>query len=159
MAEREKKQSTKLVDGGRRREWRGRLVNPPIERASTILFDSISELHGSRPGLGKYRYGLQGTATQWALSDALTQLEPGAAGTALYSSGLAAIMTALFTVLSPGDELLATTPFTDRRGNFAKRSSSASGFRHVIMIRASAPPLPRPSAKKLAQSCLKAPVL
>ncbi len=108
MAEGEKKQSTKLVEGGRRREWRGRLVNPPIERASTILFDSTADLHGSRPGLGEYRYGLQGTATHWALSDALTQLEPGAAGTALYSSGLAAITTALFTVLSPGDELLAT---------------------------------------------------
>jgi cystathionine beta-lyase len=97
-----------LVEGGRRREWRGRLVNPPIERASTILFDSISELRGSRPGLGEYRYGLQGTATQWALSEALTELEPGAAGTALYSSGLAAITTALLAVLSPGDELLAT---------------------------------------------------
>src|ERR1044072_1797505 len=106
MAEREKKQSTKLVEGGRRREWRGRLVNPPIERASTILFDSTSELHGSRPGLGEYRYGLQGTATQWALSEALTQLEPGAAGTALYSTGLAAITASLMAVLSAGDELL-----------------------------------------------------
>ncbi len=108
MDENEKKQATMLVEGGRRREWRGRLVNPPIERASTILFDSVSELHGSRPGLGEYRYGLQGTATQWALSEALTDLEPGASGTALYPSGLAAITTALFTVLSPGDELLAT---------------------------------------------------
>jgi len=108
MSESDKRISTKLVEGGRRKEWRGRLVNPPIERASTILFDSTAELHGSRPGLGEYRYGLQGTATQWALSEALTQLEPGAAGTALYSSGLAAITTALLTVLSPGDELLVT---------------------------------------------------
>ena len=108
MSGRDRSQWTRLVEGGRRKEWRGRLVNPPVERASTILFDSSDELHGSRPGLGEYRYGLQGTATQWALSDALTQLEPGAAGTSLYSSGLAAITTALFTVLSPGDELLAT---------------------------------------------------
>jgi len=108
MSEREKKPSTGLVEGGRRKEWRGRLVNPPVERASTILFGSTAELHGSRPGLGKYRYGLQGTATHWALSEALTGLEPGAAGTALYSSGLAAVTTALLTVLSPGDELLVT---------------------------------------------------
>lgn len=108
MSGRDRSPWTKLVEGGRRKEWRGRLVNPPVERASTILFDSSDELHGSRPGLGEYRYGLQGTATQWALSDALTQLEPGAAGTSLYSSGLAAITTALLTVLSPGDELLAT---------------------------------------------------
>src|ERR687884_1304725 len=100
--------STRLVEGGRRKEWRRRLVNVPVERASTILFDSVAELHSSKPGLGSYRYGLQGTATQWALSEALTQLEPGAAGTALYSSGLAAITTALLTVVSPGDELLVT---------------------------------------------------
>ena len=108
MNEREKRPLTKLVEGGRRREWRRRLVNPPVERASTILFDSSAELKGSAPRLGEYRYGLQGTATQWALSEALTELEPGAAGTALYSSGLAAITTALLTVLSPGDELLVT---------------------------------------------------
>ena len=108
MSERDKRTSTKLVEGGRRKEWRGRLVNPPVERASTILFDSIAELDSSRPGLGEYRYGLQGTATQWALAEALTNLEPGAAGTALFSTGLAAITTAVLAVLSPGDELLVT---------------------------------------------------
>ncbi|NUR44773.1 MAG: cystathionine beta-lyase [Sphingomonas sp.] len=108
MSDGDKRPLTKLVEGGRRREWRGRLVNPPIERASTILFDSVADLNGSRPALGEYRYGLQGTATHWALSDALTQLEPGAAGTALYPSGLAAISGALLSVLSAGDELLVT---------------------------------------------------
>src|SRR5687767_15751400 len=108
MTDREKRQSTKLVEGGRRKEWRGRLVNPPVERASTILFDSVAELREGTPKLGEYRYGLQGTATQWALAEALTELEPGAAGTLLYSSGLAAITTPLLTVLSPGDELLVT---------------------------------------------------
>jgi cystathionine beta-lyase len=102
-----KRPGTRLVHGGRRKEWRGALVNPPVERASTLLFDSVGELHGSRPGLGTYRYGLQGTATQWALAEALTELEPGAAGTALYSSGLAAISIPLLAVLRPGDELLA----------------------------------------------------
>ena len=107
MTKRETGKATRLVEGGRRKEWRGRLVNPPVERASTILFDSVAELHRSRPGLGSYRYGLQGTATQWALAEALTELEPGAAGTALYSSGLAAITAPLLAVLRPGDELLA----------------------------------------------------
>src|SRR3954451_142619 len=100
-------QSTKLVEGGRRKEWRGRLVNVPVERASTILFDSVDELHGASPALGRYRYGLQGTATHWALAEALTGLEPGAAGTILYPTGLAAITTPLLTLLSSGDELLA----------------------------------------------------
>ena len=106
MTKRKKGTATRLVESGRRKEWRGRLVNPPVERASTILFDSVAAMQGGKPALGVYRYGLQGTATHWALSEALTELEPGAAGTALYSSGLAAITTALLAVLGPGDELL-----------------------------------------------------
>ena len=106
MSSKDERPNTKLVEGGRRKNWRGRLVSVPVERASTILFDSVEDLHASRPGLGVYRYGLQGTATHWALSDALTELEPGAEGTALFSSGLAAITTALLAVLTPGDELL-----------------------------------------------------
>jgi cystathionine beta-lyase len=106
MSDKNRRKPTILVEGGRRRDWRRRLVNPPVERASTILFDTVADLEGSRPGLGTYRYGLQGTATQWALAEALTELEPGAAGTALYSSGLAAITTPLLAVLRPGDELL-----------------------------------------------------
>jgi cystathionine beta-lyase len=106
MTERSRGKATQLVEGGRRKEWRGRLVNPPVERVSTVLFDSVADMKSSRPAHGVHRYGLQGTATQWALAEALTELEPGAAGTALYSSGLAAITTALLTVLSPGDELL-----------------------------------------------------
>ena len=104
---RKAKDQTRLIEGGRRREWRGRLVNVPVERASTILFDTVDELHKSRPGLDQYRYGLQGTATHWALSEALTELEPGAAGTILFPTGLAAITAPLLTLLSPGDELLA----------------------------------------------------
>ena len=106
MSDEKLRQSTQLVEGGRRREWRGRLVNVPVERASTILFDDADDLNASKPGLGNYRYGLQGTATHWALSEALTALEPGAAGTVLYPSGLAAVTGPLLAILSPGDELL-----------------------------------------------------
>ena len=106
MTSGEKGKATRLVEGGRRKMWRGKLVNVPVERASTILFDRVAELEGSKPGLGTYRYGLQGTATHWALAEALTELEPGAAGTTLYSSGLAAITTPLLSLLSPGEELL-----------------------------------------------------
>lgn len=97
---------TRLVEGGRRKEWRGRLVNPPVERASTILFDSVAEIDRTQAALGTYNYGLQGTATHWALSEALTALEPGAAGTALFCSGLAAVTSCLLAVLESGDELL-----------------------------------------------------
>lgn len=138
MSDKKKRTGTRLAEGGRRKEWRGPLVNVPIERASTILFDSVADMRGSKPGLGVYRYGLQGTATHWALADALTELEPGAAGTALYSSGLAAITTALLAVLSPGDQLLVpdnvygpTRKFCD---SFLKRYGIAARYYDPLAI-------------------------
>jgi len=104
----DRKPDTNLVHGGRRPEWRGRIVNPPVHRASTILFDTVAELRATAPEFGVPYYGLHGTPTTWALAEALTELEPGAAGTMLYSTGLAAVTAALLTVLSPGDELLVT---------------------------------------------------
>jgi cystathionine beta-lyase len=106
MTDGESGPATKLAHGGRRAEWRGKLVNVPVERASTILFDDVAELRASKPGHGQYRYGLQGTATYWALAEALTELEPGAAGTILYPTGLAAITGPLLALLSAGDEVL-----------------------------------------------------
>jgi len=103
----DKRPDTQIVNGGRRREWRDRLVNVPVARGSTILFDTVAELNAaSPPRLGKGAYGLQGNETHWGLSDALTGIEPGAAGTALTPSGLAAITAALTAVLSSGDDLL-----------------------------------------------------
>jgi cystathionine beta-lyase len=101
-----RRSETSLVHGGRRKEWRGRLVNPPVHRGSTILFDSVAEMRAAAPEFGKAYYGLHGTPTQWALAEALTEMEPGAAGTMLYPNGLAAVTAALMTVLSAGDELL-----------------------------------------------------
>src|ERR1700761_8882110 len=94
---------TRIVSAGRRREWTQGIVNPPVWRASTILFDSVADLRaaGAAPNDGLY-YGRRGTPTQWALADALTAIEPGAAGTMLYPSGVAAIAQALLTVLRPG---------------------------------------------------------
>jgi cystathionine beta-lyase len=103
-----KQPDTRLVHGGRRREWRGRTVNPPVHRASTILFDNVAELRAAAPEFGKAYYGLHGTPTQWSLAEALTEIEPGAAGTFLYSSGLAALTAAILTCVSAGDELLVT---------------------------------------------------
>ena len=132
------KPSTRLIEGGRRKAWRGKLVNVPVERASTILFDDVAEMRDNVAGLGTYRYGLQGTATHWALAEALTELEPGAEGTALYSSGLAAITTALLAVLSPGDELLVpdsvygpTRKFCD---TFLKRFGVATRYYDPLTI-------------------------
>jgi cystathionine beta-lyase len=97
---------TKLVTGGRRKDWRGKLVSAPVDRGSTILFDTVEEMRAAKPGLGRYYYGLHGWPTQWQLAEALTEIEPGAAGTALVETGLAAVTAGLMAVLSAGDELL-----------------------------------------------------
>lgn len=105
--------ATKIVQGGRRPEWTGDprlgggIVNPPVWRASTILYDNSHDLKTrGRDTHDKLFYGRRGTPTVWALADALTELEPGAEGTLLYPSGVAAIAGALLALLSPGDELL-----------------------------------------------------
>jgi cysteine-S-conjugate beta-lyase len=102
----EKRPDTRLVHGGRRQEWRGPIVNPPVHRASTVLFENVAALEKSAPCFGEPYYGLHGTPTQWALAEALTELEPGAGGTMLYGNGLAAVVAPILAVVSAGDELL-----------------------------------------------------
>jgi cystathionine beta-lyase len=80
-------------------------VNPPVVRASTVLFEN-AETMLSRRG-ARYSYGLTNTPTIEALTGALTALEgKEAAGTVLVPSGLAAVTTALLTVARPGKRLL-----------------------------------------------------
>jgi cystathionine beta-lyase len=107
VSEERDRPDTKLVGGGRRKEWTQGIVNPAVWRASTILFDTVDEMRSAYPPEdGRLQYGRNGTPSQWALAEALTQLEPGARGTRLFPSGVAAISVALMTVLRPGDELL-----------------------------------------------------
>src|SRR3989344_1449413 len=105
--------ATKLVQGGRRPEWTGDprlgggVVNPPVWRASTILYDSIADLKARGHAThDKLYYGRRGTPTVWALADALTEMEPGAEGTLLYPSGVAANSAGMLALLAPGDHLL-----------------------------------------------------
>jgi cystathionine beta-lyase len=107
--------ATRLITAGRRADWTGTpaepgaVVNPPIWRASTHLYPDSKALHAGKPNAdGHFYYGRRGSPTQWALADALTALEPGAAGTVLYPSGVAALAGALLAVLRPGDVLLMT---------------------------------------------------
>ena len=115
------KPETKVVQAGRRPEWTAGIVNPPVWRASTILYDSVADLRAAAGCDTHHRlfYGRRGTPTQWSLADALTELEPGAEGTFLYPSGVAAIAAALLSILSPGDELLLTDSAYDPTRAFA----------------------------------------
>ena len=100
--------ATRIANAGRRKEWTGPVVNPPVWRGSTHLYASEAERLAAHhhDHDGQFYYGRRGAPTQWALAEALTQIEPGAAGTVLYPSGVSAINGALMAVLRPGDELL-----------------------------------------------------
>ena len=113
--------ATQIVQAGRRPEWTGGIVNPPVWRASTILYDNVADLKvgAATNADGKLFYGRRGTPTQWSLAEALTELEPGAAGTMLFPSGVAALSTALLSVLSPGDTLLMVDSAYDPTRMFA----------------------------------------
>jgi cystathionine beta-lyase len=128
------KDATKAVEAGRRPEWTQGVVNVPVWRASTILYDSVAELRerGAKDTHHKLFYGRRGTPTQWSLAEALTELEPGAEATLLFPSGVAAVATALLAVLSPGDELLLADSVYDPTRNLAagllKRMGIATTF-------------------------------
>lgn len=130
----DKKDGTKIVEAGRRKEWTQGIVNPPVWRASTILYDSIAHLRatGARDTHHTLFYGRRGTPTQWSLADALTELEPGAEATLLFPSGVAAVATALLAVLSPGDHLLvpdsAYDPTRSLANGLLKRMGIATSF-------------------------------
>ncbi|MGN7158917.1 cystathionine beta-lyase [Sphingomonas sp. SAFR-052] len=113
--------ATRVVTGGRRDEWTGGVVNVPVWRASTILYDDVADLRAAAGANTHHRlyYGRRGTPTQWSLAEALTELEPGAEGTLLYPSGVAAITTALLAYLKPGDHLLLPDSAYDPTRAFA----------------------------------------
>lgn len=117
-----RKPATKIVTGGRSKALTGAVVNAPVWRASTHLYDDVAALEAgkSKNEDGRFFYGRRGSPTQWSLSDALTELEPGAHGTMLYPSGVAAIAGALLSVLNPGDVLLMTDNAYDPSRNFAE---------------------------------------
>ena len=116
-----RKTATQLVTGGRKKEFTGSVVNVPVWRASTHLYDDVADLEAGKKNNadGRFFYGRRGSPTQWALADALTAMEPGAAGTMLYPSGVAAISCALLSVLRPGDVLLMTDNAYDPSRSFA----------------------------------------
>lgn len=77
-------------------------VNPPVVRASTVLFPDARtmETHDQ-----KYTYGTRGTPTTDALCEAIDALE-GSAGTVIVPSGLAAVTVPFLAYMSAGDHAL-----------------------------------------------------
>lgn len=97
---------TLLVNTGRHPEEHHGTVNPPIYRASTILFPTLAALEEAQhhPNEGT-SYGRLGTPTTRAFEEAMAEID-GAWRSIAVSSGLAAISTALLALLRQGDHLL-----------------------------------------------------
>ena len=130
---------TRLAQAGRKPEWTGMpgqpggIVSAPVWRASTILYDDVAHLRRAAASSTHERlfYGRKGTPTAWSLADALTEMEPGAAGTMLYPSGVAAIACALLAVLKPGDQLLMVDSAYDPTRNFCEQTLRPMGIETI----------------------------
>jgi cystathionine beta-lyase len=101
------------IEVGRGIDRRIRVVNPPVVRASSVMFDSVEHAFAEAgPALAGERhrstYATSGTETTFSLMDAVARLEgrPHACRAALMPSGLAAISTALLAFTRPGDHVL-----------------------------------------------------
>lgn len=101
--------ATRLAKGGTSPDFEGgRAVNPPVVRASTVLFESMDAMNDARRRRGAERmftYGARGNPTGFALEDVVAQLE-GGYRTRLFPTGLAAISMVFLAYARPGDHVL-----------------------------------------------------
>ncbi|HYE44047.1 MAG TPA: cystathionine beta-lyase, partial [Caulobacteraceae bacterium] len=93
---------TRLIRGATRRPSSRRIVNPPIERGTTLLNARAADLHDASRGP---TYGIDGAGVHRALEQAMAELE-GARQVFLVPTGLASVTVAAMAVLRPGDEIL-----------------------------------------------------
>ncbi len=98
---------TTLVTAGRNKKWTNGVVNPPVQRASTIVFNSVAEKnHATANRANKTLfYGRRGTTTHFAFQEAMNEVE-GGAGCALYPCGTAAISNTILSFVETGDHVL-----------------------------------------------------
>ncbi|GAA0394021.1 cystathionine beta-lyase [Brevundimonas terrae] len=96
--------ATRLISPATQRGKGRRPVNPPIERASTMLSDDPAQMTSSRDGPV---YGLEGGSAARQLRSILADME-GAHDSLIVPSGLAAVTVPLTAILRAGDEVMCT---------------------------------------------------
>jgi cystathionine beta-lyase len=105
--------ATKVVHLGRNPEEQGWMVNPPIYQTSTIVFPKLKDLKYAERGYSdnnlvkpyELKYGRYGTQTNFALEQAIAEIE-GGYNSFVTSCGASAINTALIAFLGSGDHIL-----------------------------------------------------
>lgn len=100
---------TKIVTAGRKSRFTMGAVNPVIQRASSLVFESVEAKKTATANRAKQAlfYGRRGTLTHFALQDAMCELENGH-GCYLYPCGAAAISNSILSFVSTGDHVLMT---------------------------------------------------
>ena len=97
------------------KDFHNQSVNPPVVRASTIIFKSMQHLRKTQakaqknPIGGHYDYGRQGTSTTYILQKILTKLEESY-HVFTTPTGFGSVFLAIFSVVRPGDEMLVADP-------------------------------------------------
>ena len=97
------------------KDFHNQAVNPPIVRASTIIFKSMGDIRKmqnkakSDPTGGHFDYGRQGTSTTHVLQKILSKLEESY-HTFLTPTGFGAVFLAIFSTTRPGDEIIVADP-------------------------------------------------
>lgn len=101
--------STKLVHTGRQKRYTQGAVNSVIQRASSLVFETLEEKkHATQNRYkGALFYGRRGTLTHFSLQEAMCELE-GGAGCYLYPCGAAAVTNAILAFVEQGDHVLMT---------------------------------------------------
>ncbi|MDU7822756.1 MAG: cystathionine beta-lyase [Klebsiella sp.] len=100
---------TALVHAGRSKKYTLGSVNSVIQRASSLVFDTVeAKKHATRNrAKGELFYGRRGTLTHFSLQEAMCELE-GGAGCALFPCGAAAVANTILAFVEQGDHILVT---------------------------------------------------
>ncbi|MCI7479274.1 MAG: cystathionine beta-lyase [[Pasteurella] aerogenes] len=101
--------ATTLVHAGRNKRVAQGSVNPVIQRASSLVFESLEEKKKATQNRfkGGLFYGRRGTLTHFALQELMCELE-GGAGCYLYPCGAAAVTNSILSFVASGDHVLMT---------------------------------------------------
>mgnify|MGYP001143205451 CR=1 FL=1 len=117
--------ATRLIASATKRGQGRRPVNPPIERASTMLSDRVGDMRDM--SLGPV-YGLDGTAPLNALRLLVADLERGL-GSIVLPSGLAALTLPILTFGRPGDDIVVSDAVYGPTRRFLTRWAASQGIR------------------------------
>ena len=97
------------------KDFHNQSVNPPVVRASTIIFKSTQDIRKTQnkykkdPTGGHFDYGRQGTSTTHILQKILTKIEESY-HVFLTPTGFGSVFLSIISVVRPGDEILVSDP-------------------------------------------------